>query len=106
MLQGDAQEDVTNPMKMVQQNRGTIMAQVPLDNLKKTIRDYSQEIRLVKKSVGLDKPSREKEKGESVPDYLAKTAHMNSSSQFRTDIFTSHTYFQQNESRANHFLET
>jgi len=44
---------------------------VDLDNLKKTIRDYSQEIRLVKKSVGLDKPSREKEKGESVPDYLA-----------------------------------
>lgn len=36
MLQGDAQEDVTNPLKMVQQNRGTIMAQVPLDNLKKT----------------------------------------------------------------------
>lgn len=43
MLQGDAQEDVTNPMKMVQQNRGTIMAQVPLDNLKKT-RHYLAEV--------------------------------------------------------------
>jgi hypothetical protein len=44
MLQGDAKDtDITNPMKMVQQNRGTIMAQVPLDNLTKT-RQYLAEI--------------------------------------------------------------
>lgn len=44
MLQGDAKDgDVANPMKMVQQNRGTIMAQVPLDNLTKT-RHYLAEI--------------------------------------------------------------
>lgn len=37
MLNGDAKDvDMQNPMKMVQQNRGTIMAQVPLDNLTKT----------------------------------------------------------------------
>lgn len=44
MLNGDAQDtDISNPLKMVQQNRGTIMAQVPLDNLKKT-RHYMAEI--------------------------------------------------------------
>lgn len=44
MLQGDAKDtDITNPMKLVQQNRGTIMAQVPLDNLTKT-RHYLAEI--------------------------------------------------------------
>ncbi len=44
MLQGDAKDaDITNPMKMVQQNRGTIMAQVPLDSLAKT-RHYLAEI--------------------------------------------------------------
>ena len=44
MLQGDAKDtDLNNPMKMVQQNRGTIMAQVPLDNLTKT-RHYLAEI--------------------------------------------------------------
>lgn len=46
MLNGDAQEiDITNPMKAVQQNRGTIMAQVPLDSLKKS-RQYLAEIML------------------------------------------------------------
>lgn len=44
MLNGDAKDvDMTNPMKAVQQNRGTIMAQVPLDNLTKT-RHYLAEI--------------------------------------------------------------
>jgi hypothetical protein len=44
MLQGDAKDaDLANPMKMVQQNRGTIMAQVPLDNLAKC-RHYLAEI--------------------------------------------------------------
>lgn len=44
MLQGDAADtDITNPLKMVQRNRGTIMAQVPLDNLTKT-RHYLAEV--------------------------------------------------------------
>lgn len=44
MLNGDAKDpDVKNPLKMIQQNRGTIMAQVPLDNLQKT-RQYLAEI--------------------------------------------------------------
>lgn len=44
MLNGSAKDqDLTNPLKMVQQNQGTIMAQVPLDNLTKT-RHYLAEI--------------------------------------------------------------
>lgn len=44
MLNGDAQDpDINNPLKMIQHNRGTIMAQVPLDSLKKT-RQYLAEI--------------------------------------------------------------
>jgi hypothetical protein len=44
MLNGDAKDpDIQNPLKMIQQNRGTIMAQVPLDNLAKT-RQYLAEI--------------------------------------------------------------
>lgn len=43
---------------------------VALDDLKKTVVEYSKELRLLKKSLGIDKAAREKEKGENVADYL------------------------------------
>lgn len=43
---------------------------VDLDALKKAVAEYSKELRLLKKSLGIDKAQREKEKGESVADYL------------------------------------
>lgn len=43
---------------------------VDLDTLKKTVVEYSKELRLLKKSLGIDKAQREKEKGENVADYL------------------------------------
>jgi hypothetical protein len=43
---------------------------VDLDALKKTVVEYSKELRLLKKSLGIDKAQREKEKGENVADYL------------------------------------
>lgn len=44
--------------------------QVDIDNLQKQLREYSTEIRQIKKILGIDKVTRDKEKGESVADYL------------------------------------
>lgn len=38
--------------------------------LHRQIKEWSTELRLIKKALGLDKPSREKDKGESVADYI------------------------------------
>lgn len=38
--------------------------------LNKSIKDFSSEIRLVKKALGIDRAAREKEKGESVQEYI------------------------------------
>lgn len=38
--------------------------------LNRQIKEWSTEVRLIKKSLGLDKPSREKDKGESTADYI------------------------------------
>lgn len=46
------------------------MARVDEHALKTNIKEYSTEIRLLKQSLGLDKVNREKDKGESVSDYL------------------------------------
>lgn len=43
---------------------------VDIDALKKSLFEYSKELRLLKKSLGIDKAQREKDKGESVADYL------------------------------------
>ena len=40
--------------------------------LNKSIKDFSGEIRLVKKSLGIDRSAREKERGESAADYLSE----------------------------------
>jgi hypothetical protein len=44
---------------------------IDLDGVKKSFNDYSKEIRLLKKSLGIDKVTRDREKGESVVDYIA-----------------------------------
>ena len=44
--------------------------QVDLEALKKAINDYSKELRLLKKSLGIDKAQRDKERGESVAEYI------------------------------------
>lgn len=44
--------------------------EVDLDALKKALFDWSKELRLLKKSLGIDKPARDREKGESFSDYL------------------------------------
>lgn len=46
------------------------MARVDEHALKTNIKEYSTEIRLLKQSLGLDKVNRERDKGESVGDYL------------------------------------
>lgn len=43
---------------------------VDAQDLQKHIREYSREIRELKTALGIDKVTRDKEKGESVPDYL------------------------------------
>jgi hypothetical protein len=43
---------------------------VDLDALKKALFEYSKELRLLKKSLGIDKAARDKERGENVSDYL------------------------------------
>lgn len=43
---------------------------VDSDDLQKQLREYSTEIRQIKKILGIDKVTRDKEKGESVADYL------------------------------------
>ncbi len=45
-------------------------ARVDEGALKNMIKDYSVEIRLVKASLGIDKATRDKEKGESLADYV------------------------------------
>ena len=44
----------------------------PIDEqtVQKQIRDWSQEIRLLKKNMGMDKPTRDRDKGSSVSEYL------------------------------------
>jgi hypothetical protein len=39
-------------------------------SLRKSINDYSAELRQIKRSLGMDKASRDRERGESIPDYL------------------------------------
>jgi hypothetical protein len=43
---------------------------VNVADLKKNIEDYSKEVRLVKKALGIDKATREKDHGETVADYI------------------------------------
>lgn len=40
------------------------------EDLKKSVKDYSSELRLLKKALGVDKSSRERDKGESVAAYI------------------------------------
>ncbi len=44
--------------------------EVDVEAIKKNLNDYSKEIRLLKKSLGMDKPARDREKGENASDYL------------------------------------
>lgn len=48
-----------------------LAARVNETELKNAIKEYSVEIRLVKSSLGIDRAQREKDKGESVGDYVA-----------------------------------
>lgn len=48
---------------------------VDQQELQKNIREYSREIRELKLALGIDKVSRDKDKGESVPDYLTTLLH-------------------------------
>ena len=43
---------------------------IDADAIKKSLNDYTKEIRLQKKQLGMDKPSRDKVKGESASDYI------------------------------------
>lgn len=43
---------------------------VNVADLQKNIQDYSKELRLVKKALGLDKATRDKDHGETVADYI------------------------------------
>lgn len=47
-----------------------LMARVEENALKNNIKEYSVEIRLLKQSLGIDKVTRDKDKGESLPDYI------------------------------------
>jgi hypothetical protein len=44
---------------------------VNVGDLQKQVKDYSGEIRLIKKSLGIDKATREKDHGETVAEYIA-----------------------------------
>lgn len=48
---------------------------VEADDLQKTIIDLSKEVRQVKKQLGIDKAARDRQKGESVSDYLDNLRH-------------------------------
>ena len=48
-----------------------LYARVDEGQLKNNIKEYSVEIRLLKSSLGIDKATRDKEKGESLADYTA-----------------------------------
>ena len=47
-------------------------ARVDENSLKSAIKEYSTEVRLLKLALGIDKATRDKEKGESLADYVAK----------------------------------
>lgn len=49
-----------------------LFSRVDETDLTKKLRDYSVEIRLLKGSLGIDKSTRDKEKGESLADYTEK----------------------------------
>jgi hypothetical protein len=49
-----------------------IYSRVDETDLTKKLRDYSVEIRLLKQSLGIDKSTRDKEKGESLAEYTEK----------------------------------
>jgi hypothetical protein len=49
-----------------------VYARVDEGQLKNNIKEYSVEIRLLKQSLGIDKSTRDKEKGESLSDYTAQ----------------------------------
>lgn len=48
---------------------------VEADDLQKTIIDLSKEVRQVKKQLGIDKAARDRQKGESVSEYLDSLRH-------------------------------
>jgi hypothetical protein len=48
-----------------------LAARINETELKNAIKEYSVEVRLVKASLGIDRVTREKDKGESVGDYIA-----------------------------------
>lgn len=52
-----------------------VYARVDEGQLKNNIKEYSVEIRLLKTNLGIDKSSRDKEKGESLSDYTANLLH-------------------------------
>ena len=45
-------------------------APVDVDTLQKSLHDYSKELRMLKKQMGFDRLTRDKDKGESIPAYL------------------------------------
>lgn len=49
-----------------------LYSRVDENQLKNAIKDYSVEARLIKQSLGIDKATRDKEKGESISDYTDK----------------------------------
>jgi hypothetical protein len=52
-----------------------VYARVDEGQLKNNIKEYSVEIRLLKQNLGIDKSTRDKEKGESLSDYTANLLH-------------------------------
>lgn len=52
-----------------------VYSRVDEGQLKNNIKEYSVEIRLLKSSLGIDKSTREKDKGESLADYTAELLH-------------------------------
>lgn len=46
-----------------------------LEIIRKSLNDYSKELRLLKKSLGIDKASRDKDKGEDVSSYIMELGH-------------------------------
>ena len=48
-----------------------LQTRVEENALKNSIKEYSVEIRLLKQALGIDKVNRDKDKGESLPDYIA-----------------------------------
>lgn len=52
-----------------------VYARVDEGQLKNNIKEYSVETRLLKQSLGIDKATRDKDKGESLADYTANLLH-------------------------------